>query len=71
MRYAIDIMDEILKREIIEDLISLGHLVIDCSDENSVSLGESLYRKVLVSNNTRTGYFIRFKEELGDEEKIE
>ncbi|MPQ45277.1 hypothetical protein [Clostridium tarantellae] len=71
MRYAIDIMDESIKKEIISELISLGHVVIDCSDKDSMSLGENLYKKVLLSNSIKPTYFIRFKEDLGDKDKIE
>ena len=68
MKYALDINDSYLRKVLIKKLKEEGDLTIDCFNEECC-LGESFFKKVLLSNNTKADIFIRITksiEILGD-----
>ncbi|HHD2754085.1 TPA: hypothetical protein ACOTG0_002930 [Clostridium perfringens] len=70
MKYALDINDSYLREFLIKKLKEDGNLTIDCFNEEGC-LGESFFKKVLLSNTTKADIFVRITKELGNEKKIE
>ena len=65
MKYALDINDSYLRKVLIKKLKEEGDLTIDCF------LGESFFKKVLLSNNTKADIFIRITKSIGEDKRIE
>lgn len=70
MKYALDINNSYLREVIIKKLKEDGNLTIDCFNEECC-LGESFFKKVLLSNTTKSDMFIRITKEVGEDKKIE
>ncbi|EGT3616626.1 hypothetical protein FHH43_10335 [Clostridium perfringens] len=70
MKYALDINDSYLREALIRKLKEDGNLTIDCFNDECC-LGESFFKKVLLSNTTKADIFIRITRELGKEKKVE
>ena len=70
MKYALDINDSYLRKVLIKKLKEEGDLTIDCFNEECC-LGESFFKKVLLSNNTKADIFIRITKRIGEDKRIE
>ncbi|HAT4246225.1 TPA: hypothetical protein I9059_001389 [Clostridium perfringens] len=70
MKYALDINDSYLRKVLIKKLKEEGDLTIDCFNEECC-LGESFFKKVLLSNNTKADIFIRITKSIGEDKRIE
>ncbi|HAT4199418.1 TPA: hypothetical protein K8L94_002055, partial [Clostridium perfringens] len=70
MKYALDINDFYLRKVLIEKLKKAGNLTIDCFNEECC-LGESFFKKVLLSNNAKADIFIRITKSIGEDKRIE
>lgn len=70
MKYAVDIEDSYIREFIIKKLKEDGEMIVDCLTDDCC-LGESFFKKVLLSNNTKVDLFIRITKDFGKEKKIE
>lgn len=70
MKYALDINDSYIRKFIIKKLREDGNMTIDCLTEGCC-LGESFFKKVLLSNTTKVDLFIRITKDFGGERKFE
>lgn len=70
MKYALDIKDSDIRDFLMKRLREDGHLTIDCLNEECC-LGESFFKKVLLSNSTKSDLFVRITFDIDYEKKIE
>ena len=71
MKYAIDIENEEIKDRVIKILQSKGNSIVDCIQDKNLNVGESHYKKALLTNITKPRIFLRFIYVKGNDEKLE
>lgn len=71
MKYAIDIENEEIKEKVIKILQGEGNSVVDCIQDKNLNIGESHYKKALLTNITKPEIFLRFIYEKNDDERLE
>lgn len=70
MKYSLDINDAYLRKVLIKKLKEDENITIDCFNEECC-LGESFFKKVLLSNNTKADIFIRITKSIGEDKRLE
>ena len=60
MKFAIDIENEEIKKKVTKNLQDKGHNIVDCIQDKSLNIGESHYKKALLTNITKPEIFLRF-----------
>lgn len=70
MKYGIDITNRMISVKVIETLKKRGHAVIDFAEIQTPFLGESLYKKVLLANQTRVDIYISLNQINGQKDSI-
>lgn len=70
MKYGIDITNRMVSVKVIEALKKRGHAVIDFGEIQTPFLGESLYKKVLLANQTRVDIYISLNQINGQKDSI-
>lgn len=71
MKYAIDIENEEIKQKVIKILQDRGHSIVDCIQDKNLNIGESHYKKALLTNITKPQIFLRFIYGKGTDERLE
>lgn len=71
MKYAIDIENEEIKDKVIKILQSKGNSIVDCIQDKNLNVGESHYKKALLTNITKPRIFLRFIYVKDNDEKLE
>ena len=71
MKFAIDIENEKIKKKVIKNLQDKGHNSVDCIQDKSLNIGESHYKKALLTNITKPEIFLRFIYVKNNDERLE
>ncbi|MGV3151413.1 hypothetical protein [Sarcina ventriculi] len=71
MKFAIDIENEEIKKKVIKNLQDKGHNIVDCIQDKSLNIGESHYKKALLTNITKPEIFLRFIYVKNNDERLE
>lgn len=71
MKYAIDIENDEVKQKVIEILQDAGNSIVDCMQDKNLNIGESHYKKVLLTNIVKPEIFLRFIYVKGNDDRLE
>ncbi len=71
MKYAIDIENEEIKEKVIKILQAKGNSIVDCIQDKNLNVGESHYKKALLTNITKPRIFLRFIYVKDNDRKLE
>lgn len=71
MKYAIDIENEEIKQKVIKILQDKGNSIVDCIQDKNLNIGESHYKKALLTNITKPQIFLRFIYVEDNDERLE
>lgn len=71
MKFAIDIENEEIKKKVTKNLQDKGHNIVDCIQDKSLNIGESHYKKALLTNITKPEIFLRFIYVKNNDERLE
>ncbi|GIM29596.1 hypothetical protein CPJCM30710_22620 [Clostridium polyendosporum] len=70
MKYGIDITNRMISVKVIKALKKRGQAVIDFREIQTPFLGENLYKKVLLANQTRIDIYVSLNEVSGEKDSI-